>query len=118
MPDEQAEAARSARARVGWPAFVLDTIAGIAELATLFITVASTAVALPPAGAPRARYQHIVNLYSTAVLVTVVATLVFFLVRRRWVAVVIQALVVVIAAASVVLLHKVRLTGGGLTGGA
>jgi hypothetical protein len=96
-------------------AVIWDVLTGAVELLALFVTVTTTAVALPPGTAPMSRYQHVVSIYSTVVTVTVLAALVAFVSRRRWAAAAIQVLVVLATGASVLFLHHTRLSGG-LTG--
>jgi len=109
------EVPRRGRGQRGCQELVLDGIIGAAEIAILGYTAIFTAISIPPESAPQGRYQHVVSLYTLAVMVTVLAVLAIFLARRRWVTAVIQVFVVVAAIISVIVLHRVRVSGG-LTG--
>jgi glucan phosphoethanolaminetransferase (alkaline phosphatase superfamily) len=95
--------------------WVVDLLIGVFEIAILLITATTTAVAIPPASAPAAEYDHVVNLYSWVVMATMMTALLCYLVRRRWIAVFVQMLLVAAGAASVIALHSTRVAGG-LTG--
>ena len=94
---------------------VADILVGALELITLFITIVSTAVAMPPADAPSSRYEDLISVYTDITLPVVSCALIYYLVRRRWIALLAQLVVVIAALISIVLLHKVRVSGG-LTG--
>jgi len=93
----------------------LDFFVGAAEIVILFFTVTTTAVAIPPLSAPRGVYDHLVAIYSTVVLSTVLGALLYFVIRRRWIISAIQLLIVLAAIASIVMLHHARISSG-LTG--
>lgn len=99
----------------GCQRLALDVIIGAAEIAIVWIAVTNAVIALPPAGAPLGRYQHVVSLYTVTVMTAVLVALGLFAIRRRWIAAAIQMLVVLAALASVIFLHHHRISGG-LTG--
>jgi hypothetical protein len=57
-------------------------------------------------------YGHVVEIYSTVVLVTVLGALLYFVIRRRWIISAIQLLIVLAAIASIVILHRAEISGG------
>src|SRR5215469_4033437 len=93
----------------------VDFFIGAAEVAILFITATTAAVAIPPASAPKSAYDHVVEIYSAVVLTTVLSAQLYCLIRRRWVISVIQLFITLAAIASIIILHRTRISGG-LTG--
>ncbi len=91
---------------------VADIVTGALESLVLFVTVTTTAIAIPPASAPLSRYQHVVSVSSAVAAATVLAVLGTFVARRRWAATAIQVAVVLAAGASILFLHRTRLSGG------
>jgi len=94
---------------------VVDFFIGAAEIVILFITVTTAAVAIPPDSAPKSAYDHVVEIYSMVVLITVLTAQLYCLIRRRWVISIIQLFITLAAIASIIILHRTRIYGG-LTG--